>query len=51
MLIKLKTDDLVFIWRADGNQKGSGGIIAKGIVVSDVRFNVEKDVNQGWRLR
>ena len=43
---QIKTDDLVFIWRADGNQKGSGGIIAKGIVVSDVRFNVEKDVNQ-----
>ncbi|MBS3197049.1 EVE domain-containing protein [Turicibacter bilis] len=43
---QIKVRDLVFIWRSDGKQKGSGGIIAKGIIISEVRFNEEKDIYQ-----
>ena len=31
---KISTGDEVFIWRADGDKTGSGGIVAKGEILS-----------------
>lgn len=43
---EISLDDEVFIWRADGFEKGSGGIIAKGKICSDVRFDDTEKVYQ-----
>jgi predicted HNH restriction endonuclease len=42
----IEVGDTVFIWRADGGQKGSGGIIAKGIVTK--KPIKQKDENKYW---
>lgn len=43
---EVKIGDPVFIWRADGFEKGSGGVIAKGKICSDVRFDDEEGIHQ-----
>ena len=40
----MQLGDPVFIWRADGFEKGSGGIIAHGEISSAVRFDEEEEV-------
>ncbi|MDB8552014.1 AAA family ATPase [Turicibacter sanguinis] len=41
----IQMGDPVFIWRADGFKKGSGGIIAKGEIGSEVRLDEGEDVH------
>lgn len=41
---EMNLGDPVFIWRADGLEKGSGGVIAKGEIYSEVWFNDEEQV-------
>lgn len=44
--MRMGLSDPVFIWRADGFKKGSGGIIAKGKICSDMRFDEEEGIHQ-----
>ena len=44
---KISVGDEVYIWRSDGDKPKSGGIIAKGRIVSNPQ-NIEDDAPELW---
>jgi hypothetical protein len=45
---EIRPGDDVYIWRADGFRKGSGGIVAKGVILSPPRI-FEDNVPDLWK--
>ncbi len=44
----IQIDDMVFIWRSDGAIRGSGGIVAKGLIV-DTPKPMNDDAVELWK--
>ena len=50
-LNKISPGDEVFIWRSDGSKKYSGGIIAKGVIISEPSIiHDDQEVIKLWKV-
>jgi 5-methylcytosine-specific restriction protein A len=45
---KLNLGDTVYIWRSDGYEKGSGGLVAKSIIIALPRVLDGSDAKEFW---